>query len=1570
MKWIIKTMSIMLLSIILINPATVMGPALPKAQTDFGGGNDAIEVLFTKEGSKTIYIPVYSNASYDHCTFDIEGKPWNGKYPTNISIYMGEDIRQGAHFGDTLGKITKLGTGEEHYKYDFTGETKYNNMNYFSIPTGANIVSASMNVTPKGGYTEALFYNMGEITLMAGVEDEMWFASSAEMLMRRHVLTDNVNVFTNFDGLNNTVISALAVDEDFVYAGSATTGATIFDRKKNSFSSHRWDMENGLGTNDIRYLHSDGEWVFIATDIAVFVFNKFGEFGSIVDSWTEDPYGLVSLDINDIETIGSLVFVGTSQGVSIYDRGSAQWTNLNRNSGLISNVVVDMVVDDDLLYVGTDQGISRYRYSTRQFLPVIDSNELPSRTVRALTQNDTSIFAMCRSGGFDSITKLSKATGESDGNTWYKENTDINDDKFNEVLHYKEYIYITTPTGLYRGEFPEGEFSFFPLSNNQIIANSVNDVCYDPDERIIYMLSDEGVARFDERKQLYLEPWNRDTGLADDEAVTMLAYDSILYIGTADAGVSRWSKDTNRWKDTINRFTQPNALASNKIQSLSIYNDILYIGHEKGVDRYNVETELLLDPALYPRWDYKTFNATFDEGVLINDIEADDEYVYIAHSPVYNNQQAKVSEGGLWVNNRTDPEIWMFFDRASLVGGNLSHDDVLSLEQNNTHLFIGTGNGLSIMNKRTYNVTIINYTNEPAFEGGPINEMYFQNSTTPHLYMLTGPVYNESLGYEVGGGLIVMETDPFLVLGQRNRTSTENIMTSDDLNSMDMQGNVLLIGSADGGVIRFNLEGMELLDPSQSLGEKQFPCDVTIDLGDDGELERVIDIFNIPINLDLSNRMNLLMYYATQSVINEEGIEFSIIPINVTINPDSMGIIMISDFVIEYEYQFTADDFSSAVNTYIESLDHDPVDNIVDLPVRIESDSPGIVILKDPLMLYRFSNPPIVNISSPVPYSTGTEYWDSIAIDFDASGTYDPDKEPLEYLWTSDIDPTFRGTSKKLSAILKEGLHNITLTITDPTGKNATDNVIINVRGNLPPLAVISAPLHNETFFTGVPVTFAADGSNDENGDTLIYYWYVNDWPVGQGETFEYSFEKTGLITILLRVSDGSLTNSTSIVVNIQYSNVETISQEKNSRTMFDTNISYTIIHSNYSFSKIDIEPMEINEIEANLSDLKKTNLTQNLTHIGIAFSLKEVTLGTVYEEVLKINYTGQEDFLENIRIDSLGVYYLALITEEEGFHSEWIFCPTIEHNKEEMYIVCRVPQEWRKRGEEDTFVLLGNKTNWTENAFKIESVSFSGKEVEDYLDEARNVDPIDLIITIEFSNEIINRTIDVVVENENGNPEAMYSPPYYYRMDKSITFRMTNLSNDSKYTIKINFVMDVYRDTIVGFNIHFRTRDVEKEKESSFWLWIIIGIVLVLIIAALVYFFVVRRGEFKEEDVEEEVLSCPRCGVVIIGEDVEECPECEFELQKKAETVVKIEFISCPVCDAKIDGRSKICPFCSKALVKEEEEDVEEEIEEEPEPTAADMGVSEDVECPTCGTMVEKGMTECPACGEMEFGL
>jgi len=28
------------------------------------------------------------------------------------------------------------------------------------------------------------------------------------------------------------------------------------------------------------------------------------------------------------------------------------------------------------------------------------------------------------------------------------------------------------------------------------------------------------------------------------------------------------------------------------------------------------------------------------------------------------------------------------------------------------------------------------------------------------------------------------------------------------------------------------------------------------------------------------------------------------------------------------------------------------------------------------------------------------------------------------------------------------------------------------------------------------------------------------------------------------------------------------------------------------------------------------------------------------------------------------------------------------------------------------------------------------------------------------------------------------------------------------------------------------------------------------------------------------------------------------------------------------------------------------------------------DIECPTCGTLVEKGMGECPACGEVEFGV
>jgi len=1557
-------MSIFIIAACLVVPGVVVGPGPASVQEDFGNNQKSIEITFLGEGSKVVNIPVYSNYTYDYCTMKVKGMAKEGLYPSNVTVDVGDDGVDW-QYRDTLGMITTMGDGSREQRFDLTGELKYDSETYIAIPTGSTVNSATLNMTPKGGYTESLFINIGPVGLMAGVNEEMWYTVDSEALLKQHIVTENIQVFTNIDGLNNSRITALAADEDYVYAGSEMNGVSIYDRKNDEFSSHRWEDDSLMGTNNIRFLHSDGEHVFIATDLAVQVFNKFGDFGNFLYTWEPTPGQLASVDVTDIETWGSKVFLGTTEGVSIYNRNTFNWINLNGSNGLLSDNVQDMVVDDDMLYVATDNGISRYDHTLREFLPEIESFQLPDEDVSHLAQNTTSIFAVANNGGYDSVTKISKSTGKAVGDLWYQGTPgiwNIKDDDFTEISFFGGYLYVATPSGVFRGDFPSEEFREIPLSNNQILTNSVTDVLFNPDDDIMYIATEEGVSRLDTLKQLFIEPWTEDTDLEDNDCTSILLDPDFIYVGTARDGVARWSRADEDWAETIDRRYGDIGLESNKISALDMDDKYLYIGHDKGVDRLSMDTtppEIIGNPL----WDEDTFNAT-SKGVIINEIVSDEEYVYIAHESVFGAFDTQ-SIGGLWCYDKNSTN-WTQLTNRSEVGGNLSSNELLSLVQNDESLFIGTDNGLNIFNKDTWDIEIFNHSMDPTFLGGAINDIYHDNSSYPPLlYLAATPVMNETLGYNVGGGLLVFDLISNRVILQMNRTVTDLEMTSNNITSIEKFGNILALGTTEGGLMRVNLDNYEIMDPSQSLGDRQFPSDLLFDLGNDGDIEKTIDTFNAPVTMDLADELNLLLHYSTSS-ITKYGIEFSLIPINISIHPDSAGIIQMGDLHIEYEYEHTVPDFSSTINAYIGAQPAGE-DNLLYIPVRVYSKGPGVVLLTSPMMMYRISNAPVARITKPLSWMGGTIYKNTIPIEFDASGSYDPDGEPLEYIWASDNDTSFKGAQRQFTSYLKKGRHNISLNVSDPTGRYSISNVIIDVEGNLPPVPVIASPQSDDTFFRGQLVTFSGEGSSDPDGDELLYTWYDSTYAnkkIGTGKTMIHAFEIPGDYNITLSVTDGSLTVSSTILnltVNsstTRYLN-KTFNKNPATPTMFGVVINYTLTHSGYS-SSIEIGSLDLNDNKLKLPDVKETNLT----HIGVGFYIDEAKMATRYEESLRISYGGQNEFLRNIDIDTLSLYYRNESADGNSYSRMWLPCTTIEHNMGQMYIHCSIPDEWRDTSTMTKFVLFANASGWNKKTLTVET---------EPLPESKLVNPEDLVITVTFSNPIIESSLAIELLDSYDNIQEIFLGPNYVNQTKSASFRMKNLSYDSEYKIHISYVIDEYRQTMVDREFKFRTMEEPvPEEETPLWYWIAGGVLLLLLIVAAVYFLVIRK-KIEDEEEEKEIFSCSRCGFVLEGEEVKDCPECGYEMDKKAEAVVEMKFINCPECDAKIDGRSKICPFCSKKVGEGEEEVEEEEEVEQDEvllPPPAELGLLEDTECPTCGTMVEKGMEECPACGEVEFGF
>ena len=165
-----------------------------------------------------------------------------------------------------------------------------------------------------------------------------------------------------------------------------------------------------------------------------------------------------------------------------------------------------------------------------------------------------------------------------------------------------------------------------------------------------------------------------------------------------------------------------------------------------------------------------------------------------------------------------------------------------------------------------------------------------------------------------------------------------------------------------------------------------------------------------------------------------------------------------------------------------------------------------------------------------------------LTVDFDASGSYDPDGSITSYFWdfghgrtanTAQDTRSFAGVAGRSVTI-----YSVTLKVTDNNGKTNTASVNIKVYAAKPPAlespkAVIKAnPRSGEAPLT---VKFDASGSSDPDGNIVSYLWNFGDGRAGSRakETRRYDYENTYPVTLTVTDNDGKTGTAS---VNIQVS--------------------------------------------------------------------------------------------------------------------------------------------------------------------------------------------------------------------------------------------------------------------------------------------------------------------------------------------------------------------------------------------------------------------------------------------------
>ncbi|QTA85729.1 PKD domain-containing protein [Desulfonema magnum] len=140
-------------------------------------------------------------------------------------------------------------------------------------------------------------------------------------------------------------------------------------------------------------------------------------------------------------------------------------------------------------------------------------------------------------------------------------------------------------------------------------------------------------------------------------------------------------------------------------------------------------------------------------------------------------------------------------------------------------------------------------------------------------------------------------------------------------------------------------------------------------------------------------------------------------------------------------------------------------------------------------------------------------------IEFDGSGSADPDGEVVTYYWDFGDGTKAQGANVQ-HRFRQPDLYVVTLRVEDDSGspcKSATDQCEVFI--NAPPVVDIG---EDRIASAGEELRFSGANSGDSDGDIISYEWNLGDGTEKTGADIAHSYETPGIYKVTLKVTDNS----------------------------------------------------------------------------------------------------------------------------------------------------------------------------------------------------------------------------------------------------------------------------------------------------------------------------------------------------------------------------------------------------------------------------------------------------------------
>jgi len=471
---------------------------------------------------------------------------------------------------------------------------------FLNTPKGATIYDRELDTFTPFSQSDGL---VGISAKCVGSEQEIkqkvWIGTDNGVSLYDFV-TDRTKNYNENDGLAGNNTQSIMVDGKDVWFAT-DSGVSKYDTISDQWVTYRKAsaVSQSSGSADlispnIKSLAVDDNYVWVGTRIGLSRYDK------ISDSWEKFPLSGV-----------------LSANKASLDSPFAGW--IPETPGTTSPFIRVMAVTGKYLWMGSDDGLYIYDSSTKS-LSGFSSN---LKNIRNITIDKGKVWVTCD----DQIALFEK---ESNSNTWtflsdngvveksYWLSAEIDPQTNQRIIKYSEKrIDFTKGIGLINltvagvsGDLlwlgKTKGLTVFDVKNRKM-ANTIN-IPDDLSQQIITAITfdkdsgwigtREGLYRYD-RKVGTWEKITKENGLASDRVSSLVVSDKYLWVGSSDHGISCYDKATSKWQI----FNDEDGLADNNVRTILVDGEHVWFGtFSGGVCRYDKASDLW---TTYKAADYK-----------------------------------------------------------------------------------------------------------------------------------------------------------------------------------------------------------------------------------------------------------------------------------------------------------------------------------------------------------------------------------------------------------------------------------------------------------------------------------------------------------------------------------------------------------------------------------------------------------------------------------------------------------------------------------------------------------------------------------------------------------------------------------------------------------------------------------------------------------------------------------------------------------------------------------------------------------------------------------------------------